>query len=119
MQLFVRPARSCLHHEDLVALAWPWPGPGMLRHQNTRACRPRICVCVCVCVSACCYGQLGNNRKGLEALAACLETGYSQFGQIRSDPDLAPLRADDRFEGLIVRFEGSGFFKDIVRGFSR
>ena len=28
----------------------------------------------------------------------CLELGYDDFAQLRSDPDLAPLRADERFE---------------------
>ena len=28
-----------------------------------------------------------------------------QIAQLRADPDLAPLRADPRFEGLLSRFE--------------
>jgi hypothetical protein len=32
------------------------------------------------------------------AVAGCLEAGYADFDQIRSDPDLASLKADDRFE---------------------
>lgn len=53
---------------------------------------------------ACCQAQLGDVRAGLMALAGCLEAGYSEVGQIRSDPDLAPLREDPRFEGLLTRF---------------
>lgn len=31
-------------------------------------------------------------------LSGCMEAGYSDFGQVRSDPDLEFLRADSRFE---------------------
>lgn len=30
--------------------------------------------------------------------AGCMEAGYADFGQIRTDPDLAVLRSDERFE---------------------
>ncbi|GFR49541.1 hypothetical protein Agub_g11585 [Astrephomene gubernaculifera] len=55
--------------------------------------------------AACCQAQLGDMRAGLVALAGCLEAGYDDFQQLRSDPDLAPLRGDERFEGLLRRFE--------------
>jgi hypothetical protein len=42
-------------------------------------------------------------EKGLEAIAGCLEAGYEETAILRSDPDLAPLRADPRLEGLIAR----------------
>ena len=32
------------------------------------------------------------------SVAGCLEAGYEDFKQIRADPDLAGLRADERFE---------------------
>jgi hypothetical protein len=41
--------------------------------------------------------------------------GYRDFPQMRADPDLAALRADERFEGLLKRFtrqepaQGKGF----------
>ena len=35
----------------------------------------------------------------------CLEAGYENYQQIRADPDLANLRADERFE---VRSGGTG-----------
>jgi len=50
----------------------------------------------------------------------CLEAGYEDFKQCRSDPDLAALRADDRFEGLMLRFEPrrpQGFFGGLFGGF--
>jgi len=57
---------------------------------------------------ACCQSQLGqpeNIQNGLIALAGCLESGYDNFNQLRSDPDLENLRKDDKFEGLLKRFE--------------
>lgn len=54
---------------------------------------------------ACCQAQLGNTQNGLIALAGALEAGYTNFQQIQSDPDLNPLRADPKFEGLIKKFD--------------
>ena len=61
---------------------------------------------------------MGNVKNGLIALAGCLEAGYDDFQQLRGDPDLAPLRADDKFDGLLARFEprGGGFF-NLFKGF--
>ncbi|KAI7843557.1 hypothetical protein COHA_002799 [Chlorella ohadii] len=54
---------------------------------------------------ACCRSRLGDIDNGLVALAGCVEQGYRDFYQLRSDPDLEALRADERFEGLLRRFE--------------
>jgi hypothetical protein len=35
--------------------------------------------------------------------------GYDNFSQLRSDPDLDALRSDEKFEGLLRRFERRGF----------
>lgn len=43
----------------------------------------------------------------LSLTPASPSTGYRNFAQLRADPDLAPLRADPRFEGLLSRFERS------------
>eukprot|EP00879_Flechtneria_rotunda_P005773 GHRR01006074.1.p1 GENE.GHRR01006074.1~~GHRR01006074.1.p1 ORF type:complete len:220 (+),score=31.96 GHRR01006074.1:184-843(+) len=60
---------------------------------------------------ACCHSRLQDARSGLVALSGCLETGYTDFYQIRTDPDLEFLRQDSRFEGLMERFakKGNGF----------
>ena len=73
---------------------------------------------------ACCYSRLGQAREGLAALAGCLEAGYEDAGQLRSDPDLEFLRQDERFEGLLQRFRlgqpgGEGFFNSLLKGFGR
>ena len=52
---------------------------------------------------ACAHAVRGDVEKGLEAVAGCLEAGYEDVGTLRADADLAPLRSDPRFEGLIAR----------------
>eukprot|EP00798_Chlamydomonas_sp_ICE-L_P025738 gene25738-11398_t len=60
---------------------------------------------------ACCQSKLGDSRSGLVALGGCLELGYADFNQIRTDPDLEGLREDPRFEEVLKRFEPKkGFF---------
>ena len=76
---------------------------------------------------ACCQSQLaalateGEEAKsqcihnGLVALAGCLEAGYDDFQQVRSDADLEMLRTSDKFDGLLRRFERSGGFMNIFK----
>lgn len=65
---------------------------------------------------ACCQSRLAQDEQdteerearihnGLVALAGCLEAGYDNFDQIRSDDDFALLRGEEKFEGLVSRFE--------------
>ncbi len=57
---------------------------------------------------ACCASRLGgdeNIQNGLMAIAGCLEAGYSDWQQLRNDPDLENLRKNEKFEGLMTRFE--------------
>eukprot|EP00882_Tetradesmus_deserticola_P012912 GHRQ01013687.1.p1 GENE.GHRQ01013687.1~~GHRQ01013687.1.p1 ORF type:complete len:179 (+),score=59.63 GHRQ01013687.1:579-1115(+) len=54
---------------------------------------------------ACCHAQLQDARSGLVALSGCMELGYTDYGQVRTDPDLEFLRKDPRFEGLMDRFQ--------------
>ena len=69
---------------------------------------------------ACCYSNLGDTGQGLEALAGCLEAGYKDVNQCRTDPDLEALRQDPRFEGLIERLrpETKGPFRQFLAGFN-
>lgn len=67
---------------------------------------------------ACCHSGKGDTRAGLVALAACLEAGYDDFKQLRTDPDLQQIREDPRFESLMQRFEPkAGLLGSIVKGF--
>lgn len=67
---------------------------------------------------ACCQSKLAqpeNIQNGLIALAGCLEAGYDNWQQLRSDPDLANLRTSDKFEGLLKRFERRGGFMGLFK----
>ncbi|EFJ43142.1 hypothetical protein VOLCADRAFT_106936 [Volvox carteri f. nagariensis] len=81
------------------------PGTGLKRYRD----KPRLISdgerSAALFNIACCQAQLGDMRSGLVALAGCLELGYDDFAQLRRDPDLEPLRKDERFEGLLKRFE--------------
>jgi hypothetical protein len=67
--------------------------------------------------TACCLGAMGNTQDGLKAVAGALEAGYTDYTQLRRDPDLAPLRETDKFEGLLKRFEPGGFLGPLLKGF--
>ncbi|KAG2433687.1 hypothetical protein HXX76_008057 [Chlamydomonas incerta] len=94
------------------------PGTGLKRYRD----KPRLISdgerSAALFNIACCQAQLGDVRAGLVALAGCLELGYDDFAQLRTDPDLTPLRADERFEGLMKRFEKptGGFFSTLFSG---
>ena len=69
---------------------------------------------------ACCFSRMGgeeNKENGLVALAGCLEAGYDNFEQLREDPDLEELRKDQRFEGLLKRFDRKGGFMGLFKSF--
>ena len=69
---------------------------------------------------ACCFSALDQQMSGLRALAAALEAGYTDFEQIRRDPDLETVRKHPKFDGLLARFAPSGgFFAPIMKGFGR
>ncbi len=50
-----------------------------------------------------------------------MEAGFDDAQQLQSDPDLAFLRKDSRFAGLIQRFKiqgNKGFLDDFLEGFN-
>ena len=54
---------------------------------------------------ACCYAQTGALDAGLESLGMCMEAGFDEFGKIRKDNDLAPLRESPKFKALIDKYD--------------
>jgi TolB-like protein/Flp pilus assembly protein TadD len=49
---------------------------------------------------ACLYARLGEPERAIAALRQGIANGYEDFGWMRNDPDLAPLRADRDFIAL-------------------
>lgn len=52
---------------------------------------------------ACCHSNMGDSRAGMIALAGAIESGFEDFDTARADPDLAELRKEPQFEGLLAR----------------
>ncbi|CAD7700409.1 unnamed protein product [Ostreobium quekettii] len=106
--------------DDALALfqqALDLPGSGIRRFRNKP---PEISTgekMAALYNIACCYSGKNDVRPGLQALAACLETGYDDFNQLRTDPDLRQIRQDPRFEPLLKRFEPKSFLGKLATGF--
>lgn len=49
---------------------------------------------------ACLYSQLGEIRRAVTTLRQAIAGGTANFGWMRNDPDLAPLRDDPEFKAL-------------------
>lgn len=62
---------------------------------------------------ACCHARLGDTQAGLVSLVRSMEAGYDDYDNVRDDADIAALRADARFEGIMGRFEPSGFVEGV------
>lgn len=56
---------------------------------------------------ACCYSKLNQIQAGLSALEDALKGGFEDFKRIRTDPDLANIRASEEFEPLMKKFDES------------
>ncbi|PQM33091.1 uncharacterized protein Pyn_04696 [Prunus yedoensis var. nudiflora] len=50
---------------------------------------------------ACCYSKLNQIQAGLSALEDALKAGFEDFKRIRTDPDLANVRASEEFDPLL------------------
>lgn len=68
---------------------------------------------------ACCYSAIGQVDAGLEALDDAMKSGFSAYKKIRTDPNLATLRADkkafaaviDKYDEPILNTEAIAFLK--------
>ena len=54
---------------------------------------------------ACTYSLLGELDRAIELLDRAIQQGYGHQAWLAHDPDLAPLRKDPRFQGLLDRLE--------------
>lgn len=52
---------------------------------------------------ACAYARLGQKDKALGALASAVAEGFNERRLYETDEDLAPLRADARFQEILAR----------------
>ena len=57
---------------------------------------------------ACAYARLKNIDKAIELLGKAIDEGYVNRQTFETDTDLAPLRADSRFQALLGRLPRAG-----------
>jgi hypothetical protein len=106
--------------QDFFERALNLPGTGIKRFRDKPPQLTDGERIACMYNLACCQSRLGeeeNIQNGLMAIAGCLEAGYDDFQQLQNDPDLENLRKNDRFTGLLAKFQkknngfGSFFMK--------
>lgn len=111
-------AQQWVRAQEYFELALDLPGTGLKRFRDKPrqlSDGERIAIMYNI---ACCQSRLGeqeNIQNGLMAIAGCLEAGYDNFQQLRSDPDLENLRGNEKFEGLVKKFEGKGGFMGLFK----
>ncbi len=54
---------------------------------------------------ACCFAATGRLEDALDVVGAALDNGFEDLGALRSDPDLAPLRAGGQLEARLRAWE--------------
>ena len=70
---------------------------------------------------ACMHAALGDIEAGLAAVGAAIAAGYDDGATLDADPDLAPLRADGRWNAVTARVPrrkagGGGLFGGLFGG---
>ena len=68
---------------------------------------------------ACCHARMDDAQSGLVSLVRAMEAGYDDYENVRTDPDIAPLRADGRFEGIMAKFEPKGVIEGVFSMLSK
>jgi hypothetical protein len=107
--------------QDFFERALNLPGTGIKRFRDKPPQLSDGERIACMFNLACCQSRLGeeeNIQNGLMAIAGCLEAGYDNWQQLRTDPDLENLRKNEKFEGLMKKFQGKAggfgnFFKNM------
>ena len=56
---------------------------------------------------ACAQARLGQVDEALGSLSDSIDRGFAARDDLLHDPDLAPLRGDPRFSGLLARTKGN------------
>lgn len=54
---------------------------------------------------ACCYSTMNQIQPALDALDACMASGFEDFKKIRSDNNLENVRKSPKFKQLIDRYD--------------
>jgi serine/threonine-protein kinase len=54
---------------------------------------------------ACGYAQLGEKERALEWLEKSVAMGWTDVAHLEKDPDLDPLRADERYRALLMKLK--------------
>mmetsp|Transcript_25654 Transcript_25654/g.48626 ORF Transcript_25654/g.48626 Transcript_25654/m.48626 type:complete len:230 (-) Transcript_25654:322-1011(-) len=89
---------------ELFREVFTLPGSGAMRYQGTLreiSCASNGEENAALYNIACSYAKMGNVAQGLQAISDCMENGFDDFDAIRSDPDLAPIRASPDFEAIM------------------
>eukprot|EP00271_Cylindrocystis_brebissonii_P012982 TRINITY_DN32515_c0_g1_i1.p1 TRINITY_DN32515_c0_g1~~TRINITY_DN32515_c0_g1_i1.p1 ORF type:complete len:376 (+),score=55.06 TRINITY_DN32515_c0_g1_i1:132-1130(+) len=81
-------AEALVHFETLLALEPPPREEGVASYN-----------------AACCLSKLGKVESGLGALEAAMRAGFEDYRAIRSDADLADLRASPAFKPLMDKYD--------------
>jgi len=93
---------------DLFREVFTLPGSGAMRYSGT--VREISCASpgeenAALYNIACCCARLGKPQDGLEALQTALENGFDGYENIKTDPDLAPVRQLAEFDSMFGKYD--------------
>jgi tetratricopeptide (TPR) repeat protein len=54
---------------------------------------------------ACAYAQLGQTEQAVEALQSAFENGFDNYGTVKQDPDLDPVKGTSSYEALMDKYD--------------
>ena len=56
---------------------------------------------------ACAWARLGDLGRGVASLRSAADAGFADAGMVENDPDLAPLRGEAAYAGLLERMRAN------------